>query len=331
MSVQRPTRIIDGHCHLASSRCIPPAFFAGVASNMVRKMWSQGVSADQEKLVRMLQAQYDDHDGDKLIAKMDEAGIAKTVLLAPDFSYACEAEYTYNDVALQHASVRERHPERFYVFVGVDPRWGKAGYEFFDRAVREHGFEGLKLYPPCGYSPSDPQLFPLYEICAQYGLPVLLHTGPTSPALEFADARPWAIDGAARNFPTVNFILAHGGVNFVEEAKLMCQYRPNVYLDFSGFPTLSGPGGWRAHLSELFTHNIHHKIIFGTDWPVFSMKDDLHAMVSGLLEEDGPLSRLPASAVKAVMGGTIESLIPSRSNPSTQRQHADALLRSAEL
>lgn len=328
--MQRPARIVDGHCHLASSQCIPPAFFVGVASNMARKMSAQGVPANQEKLVRMLQAQYDDHDGDKLIAKMDEAGIAKTVLLAPDFSYVFDAQYSYSDVALQHAKVRGRHHDRFYVFMGVDPRWGKAGYDFFDYAVREHGFEGLKLYPPCGYSPSDELLFPLYEICARYELPVLLHTGPTSPTLEFEQARPWAIDGAARKFPTVNFILAHGGVNFVEEARLMCVYRPNVYLDFSGFPTITRTGGWRAQLAELFAQNIHHKIIFGTDWPVFSMKDDLHAMVSGLLEEDGPLSSLPASAVKAIMGGTIESLIPNRSSTFVQRQHADALMRSAE-
>ncbi|MGN6321572.1 MAG: amidohydrolase family protein [Dyella sp.] len=334
MSVQRPARVVDGHCHLASSRCIPSEFFAGVADNLARKMTSQGVPADSAKLRRMLQAQYDDHGGDKLIAKMDEAGIAKTVLLAPDFSFVFNAEYSYPDLARQHAQVRQRHPGRFYVFLGVDPRWGKQGHDFFEYAVREYAFEGLKLYPPCGYSPSDEMLFPLYEICRDYGLPVLLHTGPTTPTLDFEHARPWLIDGAARQFPTVNFILAHGGVNFVEEAKLMCHYRPNVYLDFSGFPAAMVPGGWRDHLSGLFKQNILHKIIFGTDWPVFSMKDDLGAMVSGLLEDDGPFKGAPASAVEAVMGGTIESLLPSHSSNPILRRAADApaeiLLRSAD-
>lgn len=303
-------RIIDGHCHLASSRCIPPGFFAGVAANLAVKMRAQGVAADVEKLTRMLIMQYDDHDADKLVKKMDEAGIERSVLLAPDFSRVFESEYSYEDLAAQHARVRQRHPGRFHVFLGVDPGWGAVGCDFFEKAVVEYGFEGLKLYPPCGYSPSDERLFSFYEICAARGLPVLLHTGPTTPTLSFEHADPYLIDHAAKSFPGVNFILAHGGVNLVERAKLMCHYRPNVYLDFSGYPAVMAAGGWRAHLAELFSPNIGHKIIFGTDWPVFSMKDDLRAMVGELLAADGPMGKLPASTVAGIMAGNIERLLP---------------------
>ena len=308
--MDRPPLIIDGHCHLASNRCIPPGFFRGVASNIARKMSAQGVPADVEKVARMVMLQYEDHLADKLIEKMNEAGIDRTVLLAPDFSYALETLYTMEDLARQHAEVLARHPGRFHVFFGVDPRWGQPGYDFFEKAVGEHGFEGLKVYPPCGFSPSDERMFPLYEICSARGLPVLLHTGPTSPALDFDSANPWLIDVAAKKFPKVNFILAHGGVNFVEEAKLMCNYRPNVYLDFSGFPAVMASGGWRSHLAELFAQNINHKIIFGSDWPVFSMKDDLSAMTAGLLEDDGPMSKLSRAAVTGIMSGNIQSLLP---------------------
>lgn len=309
--VVRPSQIIDGHCHLASSRCIPPDFFRGVAATMARKMSAAGMPADVEKVTRMLILQYEDHFADKLVEKMDEAGIDRTVLLAPDFTYVFESEFTMEDLARQHADVRDRHPGRFHVFFGVDPRWGQAGYDFFEKVVSEHGFEGLKLYPPCGYSPSDEQLFPLYEICSARGLPVLLHTGPTTPTLHFDTAHPSLIDGAAKKFPHVNFILAHGGVNFVEEAKLTCNYRPNVYLDISGFPATMAPGGWRTHLAGLFAQNINHKIIFGSDWPVFSMKDDLRAMTSGLLEEDGPMSKLSRTDIARIMGENIQWLLPA--------------------
>jgi predicted TIM-barrel fold metal-dependent hydrolase len=306
-----PPLIIDGHCHLASSRCIPPGFFRGVATNIARKMSAKGMPADAEKITRMLILQYDDHFADKLVEKMDGAGIDRTVLLAPDFTYELESEFTVEDLARQHAQVMERHPGRFHVFFGVDPRWGQTGYDLFEKVVSAHGFEGLKVYPPCGFSPSDERLFPLYETCSARGLPVLLHTGPTSPALHFDTARPSLIEGAAKKFPKVNFILAHGGVNFVEEAKLMCNYRPNVYLYFSAFPAVMASGGWRAHLAELFAQNINHKIIFGSDWPVFSMKDDLRAMVSGLLDEQGPMSRLSKSDVAAIMAGNIQALLPA--------------------
>lgn len=307
----RHVRVVDGHCHLASSQCIPRDFFAGVASNMAAKIQAQGMPADVDKLTRMLVLQYDDHAADKLVSKMDEAGIEKTVLLAPDFTYIFESEYSLEHLAQQHALVRQRHPGRFHVFLGVDPRWGATGYDFFAKAVREHGFEGLKVYPPCGFSPSDERMFPLYEICAEHRLPVLLHTGPTTPTLSFEYANPYLIDGAAKQFPGVNFILAHGGVNFMEEAKLMCNYRPNVYLDISGFPVVMSPGGWRAHLAALFAQNINHKIIFGTDWPVFSMKDDLQAMTAALLDENGPMNKLSDAAVAGIMAGNIERLLPA--------------------
>lgn len=306
----RPPLIIDGHCHLASSRCIPRDFFLGVAMTMARKMSAAGMPADVEKVTRMLILQYEDHFADKLVEKMDEAGIDRTILLAPDFTYVFESEFTMEDLARQHAHVRDRHPGRFHVFFGVDPRWGQAGYDFFEKVVSEHGFEGLKLYPPCGYSPSDECLFPLYEICSARRLPVLLHTGPTTPTLRFDMAHPSMIDGAAKEFPNVNFILAHGGVNFVEEAKLMCNYRPNVYLDISGFPSTMSPGGWRPHLAGLFAQSINHKIIFGSDWPVFSMKDDLRVMTSGLLEESGPMSGLSRADVAGIMGLNVQSLLP---------------------
>jgi predicted TIM-barrel fold metal-dependent hydrolase len=310
-----PQRIVDGHCHLASNRCIPYGFFAGVASNMAARMRAQGVPAEVDKLARMLAMQYDDHDGDRLVAKMDEAGIEKSVLLAPDFTHVFESKYSYEDVAWQHAAVSKRHPGRFHVFFGIDPRWGQQGYTFFERSIEELGFAGLKIYPPCGYSPSDERLFPLYEICSAYGLPVLLHTGPTTPTLSFAHADPYLIDAAAMRFPNVNFILAHGGVNFTERAKLMCNYRPNVYLDIAGFPAMMCPAGWRVSLRALFNQNINHKIIFGTDWPVFSMKDDLKAMINGMFGEDGPLAKLPAAMVANIMAGNIERLLPPRVPP----------------
>jgi predicted TIM-barrel fold metal-dependent hydrolase len=44
---------------------------------------------------------------------------------------------------------------------------------------------------------------------------------PTSPLLIFAYSDPALVDDAARDFPAVAFILAHGGVNNVEAACLM--------------------------------------------------------------------------------------------------------------
>ncbi|VEL98346.1 hypothetical protein ALT761_03364 [Alteromonas sp. 76-1] len=310
--IKRPKLIVDGHCHLSSSRCIPGAFFDGVVSNINASLTAQGVQTDSENIKSMLLSQYDDHYGDKLVSQMNDAGIEKTVLLAPDFTYIFESDFSYRDLAKQHFETKKRHPDRFFVFQGIDPRWGQTGLKFFEYCIKEYQFDGLKLYPPCGYSPSDKRLYPFYELCQQYGLPVLLHTGPTSPTLNFEMAVPSLIDQAAKDFTKVNFILAHGGVNFVEQSKLLCQYRPNVFLDFSGFPSVLNPNGWKSHLYDLFRLKINHKVIFGSDWPVFSMKESLSAMIEGLMSDDGPLRDANNTDIKNIMAGNILRLIGQR-------------------
>lgn len=302
-------RIIDGHCHLSSSRCVPEAFYRGVAANTATKIRYQGVPADPDSISAMMIAQSEDHEGDALIEHMDQAGIEQTVLLAPDFTYAMESAFSIQQIAEQHRQVLQKHPGRFRVLMGVDPRWGAEGVALFEKSIKEFGFHGLKIYPPCGYSPSDESLYPFYELCEQYELPVLLHTGPTSPTLRFSLAAPELIDKAAFDFPNVNFILAHAGANNVEQGRLMCLYRPNVYLDISGFPSSTSPGGWRRSLHELFRAGINHKVIFGSDWPAFYMREGLAAMVKDLFAEDGPLQGLNNKDLAAIMRGNIARLL----------------------
>jgi uncharacterized protein len=41
--------------------------------------------------------------------------------------------------------------------------------------LEEKMFRGIKLYPPIGYHPNDPVLWPLYDYAEKYGVPVLTH------------------------------------------------------------------------------------------------------------------------------------------------------------
>lgn len=304
-------RIVDGHAHVASMRFIPTEFVTGVARNIAAQaVNSPSKRLSVEQIQSVLIAQHQDHYADELVRDMDAAGIAMTVLLAPDFSHALRCSLSVAEMAAEHHKIRQRHPGRFYVFQGIDPRSGREGVELFERAIVEYGFNGLKLYPPCGYSPSDERLFPAYEICARRGLPVLLHTGPTSPVLDFNFAHPSLIDRAAREFPGVSFILAHGAVHHTRTAVELCAYRPNVYLDISAFPGILHPLGWQQQLKDLFRLGINHKIIFGTDWPLFRMTAGTRSCLEELMADGGPFTGVPAREIEVIMAGTIERLIP---------------------
>jgi predicted TIM-barrel fold metal-dependent hydrolase len=175
----------------------------------------------------------------------------------------------------------------------------------------QYGFRGFKVYPPCGFSPSSSALFPFYEICERYGVPVLLHIGPTSPALSFDTCHPFLIDEAARRFPTVPFILAHGAVSFVEECTMLCRFRPNVYLDVSGYQlTLEGDGNCSA-VRRLVSQDIAHKVLFGTDWPVFRLQGTQGSFVERLTGAAGALSDLTESVRALVLHGNVRRLLGS--------------------
>ena len=305
--------IIDAHCHIASEEIIPPSFVAGAIDNMFALLVAQGVPVTREKLAAIYRQKLQDPLCDALVAEMDAAGIAKSILLIPDFTLALkDCALTIEEAYERHRAVLARHPGRFEVFGGIDPRWGKSGIDLFERSLAELGFGGLKLYPPCGFSPSDAALFPLYEICARYGAPVVVHVGPTSPALSFTTTYPFLVDEAARLFPSVNFILAHGSVSFVEECAMLCAFRPNVFLDLSAFQTALRKDGDASVVRAIAARGINHKILFGTDWPVFRLQGDQQNFVEAVAGEDGALSDVNAADRALILHGNAERLLAQR-------------------
>jgi predicted TIM-barrel fold metal-dependent hydrolase len=190
-------------------------------------------------------------------------------VLLPDFTYALKGGLlTIAEMYREHATILAQYPGRFFVFAGPDPRWGKDGFDLFVKGIEEYGFTGLKIYPPCGYRPNADVLKPFYEYCNEHSLPVLMHTGPTSPVLSFTEAHPSYVDEPARKYENISFILAHGAANYQEECINLCRYRRNVYLDLSGAQQLALDARSAPEFVRVFTKGINHKVIFGTDWPI---------------------------------------------------------------
>jgi uncharacterized protein len=303
-----PLKIIDSHCHIASLEHIPRSFVAGVVANMMTVFAAQGVNANPSQLAEMYYQKMQDPLCDELVAEMEKAGISRSILLIADFTYAMkDCSLTIEESFQKHREVLSRHPGKFEVFGGVDPRWGKDGLALFERSLSEYGFRGFKLYPPCGFSPSDRTLFPFYELCAQYKAPVVIHIGPTSPTLSFQHASPFLLDEAALSFPTVNFILAHGSVNFTEECAMMCRFRPNIFLDISAFQTI--PQDNAAALKWTLSQGINHKVLFATDWPVFRLQGDQRRFVDMVIAQDGPMSQLKPREQAWILNKNVDRLV----------------------
>lgn len=261
--------IIDCHTHLATPAVLPTIFFDGWADNIRRLLPPKLPRAHVARIEQGFRLALEDPDADRLVADMDAAGIDVAVLHIIDFGLAFDGQVPpLEEVFQAHRRVVARHPGRFRVFAGIDPRRGRAGVELFERALVEWGFTGLKLYPPCGFSPSDPALDPLYDLCAQHGVPVLTHTGPTTPRLSFRYTHPSELDDAARRFPNVDFVLGHGSVVHRDDAALLAEFRPNIYLDTAGFQVVDRQGEWLSSLAFFKRRGLLRKLLFGTDWPI---------------------------------------------------------------
>jgi predicted TIM-barrel fold metal-dependent hydrolase len=138
---------------------------------------------------------------------------------------------------------------------------------------------------------------------------VVAHIGPTSPALSFTQTYPFLLDEAARKFPAINFIMAHGAVSFVEECTMLCSFRPNLYMDISAFQSAMRRDGNADAVKAAVSKGINHKILFGTDWPVFRLQGDQRSFVDAVCGADGPLCHLSEADRGLILHGNAERLL----------------------
>ncbi|MFH8619264.1 amidohydrolase family protein [Streptomyces sp. NPDC017979] len=315
--------VVDAQVQLGSQLAIPRAFLEYQADNAHHRMNAYGHPVRRGRMLDRVLSVHQDDDADRLVAEMDEAGVDQAFLVIPDYSHVARCALTQAELARHVDKVSRRHEGRFKVFWGVDPRGGQDGIDLFERCVTEYGFAGLKLYPLCGYSPSDRRLYPYFEICRLHGLPVLSHTGPGWGQLEFEYGAPLLLDAAARDFPQVNFILGHGGVTHVEEATYMCAHRPNTYLDISQFHSVLAADGWQAHLNRLFRLGISHKILFGTCWPSYRLSESLPGLVGAFAKGRPAVAGLKESDRRMIMGGNSLRLVAGASKDATEHVTTD--------
>lgn len=123
----------------------------------------------------------------------------------------------------------------------------------------------------------DDRLMPLYEICAELGVPAFIMSGPTTPDLAFND--PLAIDAVARTFPKLPIVVCHGcypnidamiGVAFRHEQVFVS---PDMYM--------FAPGGHRY--AEAASGFMCNQLLFGSSFPFRPMRqsvEDLRALIT---------------------------------------------------
>ena len=173
------------------------------------------------------------------------------------------------------AQIAAENDDILIPFASIDPHKGKAGAREARRLVREFGIKGFKFHPIMqGFYPNDRMAYDLYEAIAEEGAITLFHTGQTGVGsgmrggmgMRLKYSNPLYLDDVAVDFPDMPIILAHPSFPWQEEALSVCQHKPNVYIDLSGW----SPKYFPEILVKYANSLLKRKMLFGSDWPAIT-------------------------------------------------------------
>jgi uncharacterized protein len=240
--------VVDAHMHVPRLSTVTPAWMQWAADFGGDSPWRSVFGAD----------------GDPVPARLDALLEAEGVDVALLF-----AEYSPRATGIQPVEdllpIIAHNPGRFRLVANVNP---EVHLSPVAEAMRQLslGAVALKVHPVHGgFRPDSQDMYEVYELCAERGVPVIVHTGGSI----FPGSRPEAgdprlIGQVVADFPGVQFVLAHGGRGqWYAEAARMALDHGNIWFDLAGLPPKRLPDYYAGFdLAQLA-----RKWIFGTDWP----------------------------------------------------------------
>lgn len=142
------------------------------------------------------------------------------------------------------------------------------------------GLRGVKLHPDIqDFKLDDYRCLKIYELCERDGLPLLLHTGDK----RYDNSNPNRLIPILEIFTGLKVVGAHfGGWSIYEQAAEQLRGFENLWVDCSSsYYYLDKPT-----IRRLFDTYGEDRVLFGTDYPMWSPKAELETLFSlGLGDE----------------------------------------------
>jgi predicted TIM-barrel fold metal-dependent hydrolase len=141
--------------------------------------------------------------------------------------------------------------------------------ERYTRAALDAGTRVFKVHLQVGgFSPTDPELDPVWGLLAEAGTPVIVHAGSGPVATVHTGPEPF--EAVLRRHPTLHAIIAHLGAPEYTEFLVMAERYAHVRLDttmaFSRFFEAMAPFP-RERLPRLRDLGLAGKVLLGSDYP----------------------------------------------------------------
>ena len=141
------------------------------------------------------------------------------------------------------------------------------------------GLKGVKLHPDIqAFKLDDYRCLKIYELCEEYNLPVLIHTGDN----RYDYSNPNRMVPILETYDKLTVIGAHlGGWSIWDEAVKAYKDFPNFYVDCSSsFHYIT-----KETATKIIKTYGADKVLFGTDYPMWNAADELEFLLSLPLDE----------------------------------------------
>lgn len=180
---------------------------------------------------------------------------------------------------------KRRYPNRFFFDLPVDPNRGMEAVRLIKQVHAEHGLSGVSVFP-AGTWPQVPinhkYMFPLYTVCAELDLPILLNVGVPGPRIPMENQKVEHLDEVCWFFPDLKVVMRHGAEPWEALAvKLMLKW-PNLYYSTSAF----APKHYPKAIIDFANTRGSDKIIYAGYFPMGLSLDRIFAELENVPFKD---------------------------------------------
>lgn len=239
------TKAINAHCHIYPAKVARRAV-EGIGGFYGIKIGSNGMTSD-------------------LIKDGEAAGVVHYLVQS-----VATSPLQVRSINEFIASEVEAHKGLMTGFGTLHP--GSEDLEGDIEQLMELGLKGVKLHPDFqGFAMDSEDAFKLGRVIAKKKLPLLVHCGDP----RYAFSNPPQTKAFLERFPDITVIGAHlGGWSVWDEAAELLSGFDNFLTDCSSSLYLMTPD----HAKEIIRSYGADRVIWGTDYPVWSAKDELERL-----------------------------------------------------
>ena len=195
------------------------------------------------------------------------------------------------------AELASRRPDRTVFWGSVNPLEGRRALDLMERQVGEFGARAFKFYNvrydygrPFPWRMDDPQVaFPVFEKAQELGVNLIgVHKGVPLGPQPIEATQTWDMDGAAANFPDINFVIFHVGLPFIDETCWQLIRYPNLYASIAATINfvVRAPRQFAEVLGKLLFWAGEDKIVYGSEAPIWQPQWALEAFWNFELPQD---------------------------------------------